>query len=229
MDAAAAASSSASPCSPRWWRRARQSASWRCGHRMPWSSPPNSCASAPPWPSSPSSASSTPASTAPRRRGAAGGGAGGGAAAAPLGVLFVVMAIDVDNLKPVNDEYGHEAGDLVLRTAAQVITEIARSGDIIARVGGDEFAVVLLALAPAEAMAVGERMRAAMHGASIPRGRVRISVGIAIGEAGGDAHEVWREADAALLQAKREGGDRVALPPGSLTHIFEPSRLTATI
>jgi diguanylate cyclase (GGDEF)-like protein len=144
-------------------------------------------------------------------------------------VPFVVMAIDVDNLKPINDEYGHEAGDLVLRTAAQVITEIARSGDIIARVGGDEFAVVLLALAPAEAMAVGERMRAAMHGASIPRGRVRISVGIAIGEAGGDAHEVWREADAALLQAKREGGDRVAHAPGSLTHIFEPSRLTVTI
>lgn len=144
-------------------------------------------------------------------------------------VPFAIMAIDVDNLKPVNDEYGHEAGDLVLKTAAEVISGIARSGDIVARVGGDEFAVVLLALEPDEARAVGERMCAAIHGASIPRGRVRISIGVAAGLAGADAPEVWREADGALLQAKRDGGDRVADAPGTLTQMFEPARLTATI
>lgn len=144
-------------------------------------------------------------------------------------VPFAIMAIDVDSLKPINDEYGHEAGDLVLRTAAQVISEIARSGDIIARVGGDEFAVVLLALEPGEALAVGERIRLAMHGATVPRGRVRVSVGVAIGAPGSDAHSVWRDADAALLHAKREGGDLVADAPGGHGPLFEPARLTATI
>jgi diguanylate cyclase (GGDEF)-like protein len=144
-------------------------------------------------------------------------------------VPFAVLALDVDSLKPINDEYGHEAGDLVLRTAAQVIAEIARVGDIVARVGGDEFAVVLFALDPEEAVAVGERMRIAMHGASIPRGRVRVSVGVAIGDAGADASAVWRRADGALLQAKREGGDRVADAPGTLAQAFEPARVTAII
>ncbi|MHB8718642.1 MAG: EAL domain-containing protein [Candidatus Dormibacteria bacterium] len=144
-------------------------------------------------------------------------------------VAFAVLAVDVDNLKPINDEYGHEAGDLVLRTAARVITEIARSGDVVARVGGDEFAVVLLALEPAEARAVAERMRAAMHGASIPRGRVRISVGLAIGAPGEDAATVWQEADAALIVAKRAGGDGVADAPGATTQMYEPARLSAAI
>jgi diguanylate cyclase (GGDEF)-like protein len=144
-------------------------------------------------------------------------------------VPFAVVAIDVDNLKPINDEYGHEAGDTVLRTVARVISEIARSGDIIARVGGDEFAVVLLALDAGEAMAVGERMRAAMHGAAIPRGRVRVSVGVAVGAPGTSALAVWHEADAALLEAKRSGGDRVADTPGLNVLLAQPPRVTAII
>jgi diguanylate cyclase (GGDEF)-like protein len=144
-------------------------------------------------------------------------------------VPFAVVAIDVDKLKPINDEYGHQAGDMVLRTVARVISEIARSGDIIARVGGDEFAVVLLALDAGEAMAVGERMRAAMHGASIPRGRVRVSVGVAVGAPGANALTVWHEADAALLEAKRTGGDRVADTPGLNVQLAQPPRITAII
>ncbi len=144
-------------------------------------------------------------------------------------VPFAVVAIDVDNLKPINDEYGHHAGDVVLRTVAGVISEIARSGDIIARVGGDEFAVVLLALDAGEAVTVGERMRAAMHGASIPRGRVRVSVGVAIGAPGANALAVWHEADAALLEAKRRGGDRVADTPGLSVQHAQPPRVTAVI
>jgi diguanylate cyclase len=144
-------------------------------------------------------------------------------------VPFAVVAIDVDKLKPINDEYGHQAGDMVLRTVARVISEIARSGDIIARVGGDEFAVVLLALDAGEAMAVGERMRAAMHGASIPRGRVRVSIGVAVGAPGANALTVWHEADAALLEAKRTGGDRVADTPGLNVQLAQPPRIAAII
>ncbi|MBJ7609008.1 MAG: GGDEF and EAL domain-containing protein [Candidatus Dormibacteraeota bacterium] len=132
-------------------------------------------------------------------------------------VPFAVVAIDVDNLKPINDEHGHEAGDLALRTTVRVISEIARSGDIVSRVGGDEFAVVLLALGADEALAVSERMRTAMHGASIASGRVRISIGVAVGAAGREAVGVWREADAALLEAKHNGGDRVQVAAGMTT------------
>jgi diguanylate cyclase (GGDEF)-like protein len=144
-------------------------------------------------------------------------------------VPYAIVAIDVDNLKPINDEYGHEAGDLVLRTTARVVSEIARSGDIVARVGGDEFAVVLLALEAAEAVAVAQRICAAMRGTSISRGRLRVSLGVAVGEAGADGWAVWRSADAALLEAKRGGGDRVCEAPGMVGQVFEPSHTTAVI
>lgn len=145
-------------------------------------------------------------------------------------VPFAVVAIDVDNLKPINDEHGHEAGDLALRTTVRVISEIARSGDIISRVGGDEFAVVLLALGADEALVVSERMRTAMHGASIAGGRVRISIGVAVGVAGREAAGVWREADAALLEAKHNGGDRVQVAAGMTTvGISSRAAIAATI
>lgn len=144
-------------------------------------------------------------------------------------VPFAILAVDVDKLKPINDEYGHEAGDVVLKTAARVLTEIARTGDIIARVGGDEFAVVLMALGAEEAFAVAERMRVAMHGATVSRGQVRVSIGMATGGPGADPAEVWHAADAALLNAKRKGGDQVANAPGMQLQILEPARLTAVI
>ena len=123
---------------------------------------------------------------------------------------FSVLAIDVDNLKPINDEYGHEAGDAVLRTVAAVLGALVRTGDVLARVGGDEFAALLPGPDAEEAEQIADRMRAAMHGVSMPKGKARISIGIADGEAGEDPRAVWRAADAALYAAKRTGRDRVA-------------------
>jgi len=122
---------------------------------------------------------------------------------------FAVLAIDVDNLKPINDEYGHEAGDAVLRAVASAMDALRRSGDVLARVGGDEFAALLLDTDEEGALQVAERMRVVMHGVALGHGQARISAGAAAGSDGEDALAVWRAADEALFRAKRHGRDRV--------------------
>jgi diguanylate cyclase (GGDEF)-like protein len=120
-----------------------------------------------------------------------------------------VLAIDVDGLKAVNDEYGHDAGDDLLRAIAATLGGLIRPGDLLARVGGDEFALLLHGVDATEAKAVGERMQQAMYGTSVGRGAPRISVGFAVGAPGDDGPALWRRADEALYRAKRVGRDRV--------------------
>jgi diguanylate cyclase (GGDEF)-like protein len=122
---------------------------------------------------------------------------------------YAVLAIDVDNLKPINDAHGHEAGDAVLRSTAAVLSAQVRTGDVLARVGGDEFAVLLLGASGDEAEKVAERMRKAVHEIELPNGQARISVGCAGGATGDDPHVTWRNADMAMYAAKRQGRDRV--------------------
>jgi diguanylate cyclase (GGDEF)-like protein/PAS domain S-box-containing protein len=123
---------------------------------------------------------------------------------------FAVLAIDVDNLKPVNDEFGHEAGDVILQAVAMALASLVRDRDVVARVGGDEFAVLLPGAHGREAAAVAERMRAAMHAISVPYGRARISIGWTAAPAGADARAVWRATDELLYEAKSSGRDCVA-------------------
>ena len=122
---------------------------------------------------------------------------------------YAVLAIDVDNLKPINDAHGHEAGDNVLRSVASVLGGLVRTGDVLARVGGDEFAALLAGAATDEAEKVAERMREAVHHVAVPEGHAGISVGCATGAAGDDAFATWRSADLAMYAAKRQGRDRV--------------------
>ncbi|MFZ0130832.1 MAG: EAL domain-containing protein [Candidatus Dormiibacterota bacterium] len=122
---------------------------------------------------------------------------------------FAVLAIDVDHLKRVNDEFGHEAGDTVLRTVATTLALMLRGWDVIARVGGDEFAAILLDVDPAEAASAAQRLRAAMHLVPTPGGRSNISLGWASAPAGTDPMSAWRRADECLYEAKRSGRDRV--------------------
>jgi len=130
---------------------------------------------------------------------------------------FALLAIDVDNLKPVNDEFGHEAGDAVLRAVADTLSALLREWDLVARVGGDEFAALLIGAGADEALRVAERVRSAMHGVMVPSGRARISVGCAAGAGHADMREVWRAADAALFRAKRSGRDRAVSASGEDT------------
>ena len=122
---------------------------------------------------------------------------------------FAVLAIDVDHLKRVNDQFGHEAGDTVLRTVATTLALMLRGWDVIARVGGDEFAAILLDVDPAEAASAAQRLRAAMHLVPTPGGRSNISLGWASAPAGTDPMSAWRRADECLYEAKRNGRDRV--------------------
>jgi diguanylate cyclase (GGDEF)-like protein len=122
---------------------------------------------------------------------------------------FAVLAIDVDNLKLINDEFGHEAGDAVLRAVARGLSGLLREWDFVARIGGDEFAALLMGATAEEAFSVAERIRAAMHGIVVQFGQARISAGAAVAVAGTPVREVWQAADAALFRAKRSGRDRV--------------------
>ena len=122
---------------------------------------------------------------------------------------FAVLAIDVDNLKVINDTYGHEAGDATIKAIAAVLRDGLRPQDLIARTGGDEFSALLAEVGEAEAAMVAERLRRAMQGVPTPSGLGSISVGCAWSAAGGDPKVLWSMADEALYVAKRGGRNRV--------------------
>jgi diguanylate cyclase (GGDEF)-like protein/PAS domain S-box-containing protein len=120
---------------------------------------------------------------------------------------FAILVVDVDGLKETNDRDGHQAGDLLLRSVAITLSLLVRGWDVLARIGGDEFGILLPGVGTDEAAKVADRMRVAMH--SIHSCRARICVGWATGPGGADLTTVWAAADRCLYRAKRLGGDRV--------------------
>lgn len=126
-----------------------------------------------------------------------------------------LMLLDLDHFKQVNDSYGHQAGDHVLKEVGQILLDGIRSTDFAARYGGEEFVVILPHIAEEQARILGERIRhkiAAHHfefqGLSF---NVTASLGIACLDAKSaeTGQELMRRADQALYQAKAEGRDRV--------------------
>jgi len=114
-----------------------------------------------------------------------------------------VALLDLDDFKPVNDTYGHDAGDDVLREVAERITAAVRQDDLVVRFGGDEFAVVFAPGTPPEGVSRYVRRLTATLEAPMPLGRgTTVFVGASVGVASGLAGEVVRRADAALYQAK---------------------------
>ncbi|HEX8337318.1 MAG TPA: GGDEF domain-containing protein, partial [Pyrinomonadaceae bacterium] len=130
----------------------------------------------------------------------------------PLGALLL---IDIDNFKGVNDTYGHDAGDEALRRVANVIQSGTRGIDTGARIGGDEFAVILPETDLARGVEVAERLRSAIAALDFgPAGRLTASLGVAEFPACARANgELRAAADAALYEAKRGGRDRAASAP----------------
>ncbi|HET7773581.1 MAG TPA: tetratricopeptide repeat-containing diguanylate cyclase, partial [Burkholderiaceae bacterium] len=125
-----------------------------------------------------------------------------------------VLAIDIDHFKRINDLYGHEAGDLVLRRVAQACTSAMRSNDVIGRVGGEEFVAILAEADREVARAVGERMRAAVQALRFPDIAADLGVTISLGLAERAEHEhlfsaLAARADAALYRAKQAGRNRL--------------------
>jgi diguanylate cyclase (GGDEF)-like protein len=118
-----------------------------------------------------------------------------------------VAYLDLDGFKAVNDRFGHGVGDALLQATAGAITSVCRTGDVAARLAGDEFAVLLQGpLSPAEAADVGRRLCSAIGAAAdavAPAAGVRASVGVA--RCAGRPDEVLAAADAAMYRAKRDG------------------------
>jgi diguanylate cyclase (GGDEF)-like protein len=122
---------------------------------------------------------------------------------------FAVLSLDVDGLKDINDADGHAAGDTLLRVVGHTLGLLVRGWDVMARVGGDEFAALLPEVGVFGAPLIAERMRAAMHSLVLVTGPVRITVGWSAAPAGADPMSVWQRADESLYEAKHAGGDRV--------------------
>lgn len=123
------------------------------------------------------------------------------------------VMIDIDHFKVVNDTFGHEGGDIVLKAVAAALQAMARDCDILARLGGEEFVVLLPDAALAAAAAVAERMRLRVESLEVQVAgqlvRVSASFGIAQQISGEANSAVLERADAALYRAKSEGRNRV--------------------
>ena len=137
------------------------------------------------------------------------------------GHAYIIAFGDLDNFKLLNDVHGHDSGDRALRLFARVVRDNLRPNDIAARYGGEEFVVVLPDCSIADAYAVLERMRdrlaSSQHEGHVPP--FTVSFGIAPSRADTTFTEVISSADAALLNAKTTGRDRIVIAAGD--DIFE--------
>ncbi len=132
-----------------------------------------------------------------------------------------MLMLDLDNLKHINDRYGHAAGDRALSQIAHVCRGALSANDVLGRLGGDEFGVLLPGLDHAQAAQVAQRLMAAVRASVYPfTGDIRpsMSIGIATTQSDTDDYDsLWLRADSALYVAKRGGRDRIAQEevPGS--------------
>jgi len=124
--------------------------------------------------------------------------------------MSAVMFLDLDGFKAINDEHGHEFGDLVLKATADRISDEIRETDTVARIGGDEFVIILSSLPDVE---IAERIASSLVqkiALSIHIGKIEVSISVSIGisfypENGTTAEDLIRSADKAMYQIKRQG------------------------
>lgn len=130
---------------------------------------------------------------------------------------MTVLMLDIDDFKKINDEHGHPIGDQVLTTLAKTIQECVRSADIVGRLGGEEFLVIMPHTPANTAVAVAERIRKAIQNQTIKSGGVSIGVTVSLGVASfpskniTDKSSLLKAADDALYQAKRAGKNKTVI------------------
>ena len=130
---------------------------------------------------------------------------------------LAVLVIDVDHFKRINDQWGHPAGDAVLQALGRALHDSLRSEDLVARFGGEEFAILCRGIDVEGVRALGERVRRMVESMRIPAGGMTIKITASIGVAHNDcgaarAEQLVASADAALYAAKRGGRNRVTGP-----------------
>jgi diguanylate cyclase (GGDEF)-like protein len=128
--------------------------------------------------------------------------------------VFTVLMIDLDYFKKINDSYGHQAGDTVLRTVSDSMKLSLRLSDIIGRIGGEEFAVILPETDITSALVIGDRLRKRIEALEIPHKDCMIKITISIGASPSSKEDlsiddVLQRSDAALYRAKENGRNRI--------------------
>lgn len=130
-----------------------------------------------------------------------------------VGKPIGLMIVDLDHFKKINDTHGHDVGDEVLKAVGNCLKDMTRYHDVVARLGGEEFAVVAPNMDIDTMRRFAERIRKAIGGMAIMSGNVRLrvtaSLGIAVWDREEAAEQLYRRADQQLYQAKNSGRDRV--------------------
>jgi len=133
------------------------------------------------------------------------------------GTFLSLILLDLDNLKEINDSYGHPQGDVVLRGIGNILKETSRESDILARYGGDEFVVILPQTNAKNALTLAERIRSKVARTEFKVGKKKINASLTIGVATVPdvgikyPHDLVEYADKALYMAKRAGKNRVIM------------------
>ena len=130
-------------------------------------------------------------------------------------VPCALLLLDIDLLKKINDQFGHPAGDMVIRQVAQTLSEVSRDNDTAARLGGEEFALLLAGIDVEKASAAAERLREVIFRNPVEGvGTVSVSIGVAGCPASGTAERtLYSASDEALYVAKNGGRNRVSIAP----------------
>lgn len=124
---------------------------------------------------------------------------------------YAVLALDVDHFKQVNDTYGHQIGDDVLVSLADSLTGNLRINDLVARVGGEEFLVVICDINVDDAFEIAEKIRLNIASCLLNDIAVTVSIGVGLSQANYSLTDVWKHADIALYQAKNNGRNQTII------------------
>jgi diguanylate cyclase (GGDEF)-like protein len=139
------------------------------------------------------------------------------------GLPTAAIMVDIDHFKKVNDSFGHEVGDNVIRQVAEILQQMSRAGDVVARTGGEEYLLILPASTLDAARILAERIRVAVGERPLLVDQQRIPVTVSLGVAcvmgEVDLDELSQEADRAMYLAKRGGRNRVASVENKPVHL----------